>query len=161
VDVFVDAGGNLSFGQAAPGLFFRVDAPTQNGRLWVYNPLVDGWAWIPEAATEPTPEPTPEQVSASALSLDPRHYLYQQAPDLAPRLDCIIAGESGWDASQQNARTRAAGLAQFLPSTWANTPEGEQGLSPLEPLANIDAAIWLARTRGWTQWQVYAQGRCR
>ena len=56
-------------------------------------------------------------------------------PDLAPRLDCIIAGESGWDPTQQNPRSHAAGLAQFLPSTWATTPEGQLGLSPFEPLA--------------------------
>ena len=93
--------------------------------------------------------------------IDPRLYLYAEAPDLAPRLDCIISGESGWDPSQVNGRTRAAGLAQFLPSTWATTPQGEQGLSPFEPQANIDAAIWLARTRGWQEWQVFVQGRCR
>ena len=85
----------------------------------------------------------------------------QQAPDLAPRLDCIIAGESGWNPSRQNPSSHASGLAQFLPSTWASTPEGQQGLSPFEPTANIDAAIWLARTKGWTQWEVYTRGRCR
>jgi hypothetical protein len=99
-------------------------------------------------------------LAASADALDAREYLYFEAPDLAGRLDCIIAGESGWDPAEQNARTLAAGLAQFLPSTWATTPQGEQGLSPFEPHANIDAAIWLARTKGWQQWQVYLQGRC-
>jgi len=161
VVVFVHADGDLSFGQAPPGLFFRVDAPAQNGRLWVYDPLVDAWAWIAAAGTEAVAAPTEDQVTASAQVLGPREYLYAQAPDLAPRLDCIISGESGWEPSRQNARTRAAGLAQFVPSTWAATPEGEQGLSPFEALANIDAAIWLARTRGWTQWQVYIEGSCR
>jgi transglycosylase-like protein with SLT domain len=104
--------------------------------------------------------PDTTQVAESGDVLDPHDYLYAQAPDLAPRLDCIITGESGWDPSQQNARSRAAGLAQFLPSTWATTPQGQEGLSPFEPTANIDAAIWLARTRGWYQWQVYVQGRC-
>jgi hypothetical protein len=92
---------------------------------------------------------------------DPHGYLYEQAPDLAPRLDCIISGESGWDPTQVNARTHASGLAQFIPSTWASTPQGQSGLSPFDSLANIDAAIWLARTRGWRQWQVYDQGLCR
>jgi hypothetical protein len=161
VDVFAHADGELSFGQASTGLFFRVDAPAQKGRLWVYDPLVGTWAWIAESGTKPVAAPTPDEVAASAEALDPREYLYQQAPDIAPRLDCIIGAESGWVPSQQNAGTRAAGLAQFVPSTWAATPEGQQGLSPFEPLANIDAAIWLARTRGWTQWQVYTEGRCR
>jgi hypothetical protein len=161
VDVFVHADGDLSFGPAPAGLFFRVDAPAQKARLWVYDPLGGSWAWIAVSATAPVPTPTSDQVAASAQALDPREYLYAQAPDLAPRLDCIISGESGWEPSQQNTRSRAAGLAQFLPSTWATTPEGQQGLSPFEPLANIDAAIWLARTRGWAQWQVYTEGRCR
>ena len=160
VDVFVHAYGDSSFGQAPPGLFFRIDAPEQDGRLWVYDPLVDTWAWLPSAGSQPVPDPTPDQVAASATALDPQDYLYEQAPDLAGRLDCIISGESGWDPSRVNPMTRAAGLAQFLPSTWATTPQGQQGLSPLEPQANIDAAIWLARTRGWTQWQVYLAGQC-
>lgn len=160
VDVFSHAVGDASFGQAPAGLYFRVDAPAQNGRLWVYDPLAATWAWIPSASTQPTPDPTPDQVAASAPALDPRAYLYAEAPDLAPRLDCIINIESGWDASRQNAGSRAAGLAQFLPSTWATTPEGQQGLSPFEPQANIDAAIWLAHTRGWTQWQAYTNGNC-
>ena len=99
-------------------------------------------------------------LAATTVAFDPREYLYSQAPDIAGRLDCIIAGESGWDPAQMNSRTRAAGLAQFLPSTWATTPQGQEGLSPFEPQANIDAAIWLARTRGWQQWQVYVLGRC-
>jgi hypothetical protein len=105
--------------------------------------------------------PSTEQDQSTAGPPDPRTYLYERAPDLAPRLDCIIAAESGWDATQQNPRSRAAGLAQFLPSTWAITPEGQLGLSPFEPLASIDAAIWLAQTHGWMQWQVYALGSCR
>jgi soluble lytic murein transglycosylase-like protein len=102
-----------------------------------------------------------DSMHAIAQPADPRAYLYARAPDLGPRLDCIIDRESGWDPMARNPRSRASGLAQFLPSTWATTPQGQQGLSPFEPLANIDAAIWLARTRGWTQWQVFTMGRCR
>ena len=160
VEVFANATGDSSFGQAPPGLYFRIDAPDQNGRLWAYDPLVGTWAWLPVLGTTPVPDPSPGQVTASASALDPREYLYVQAPDLAPRLDCIIAGESGWDPSQVNLRSHASGLAQFLPSTWAATPQGGEGLSPLDANANIDAAIWLARTRGWRQWQVYTEGFC-
>ena len=161
VDVFVHADGDATFGVAAQGLFLRVDAPELHRRLWVYDPIGGSWAWVPSASTRPVSEPTGEEIAATLLPPNPRDYLYQQAPDLAPRLDCIINGESGWDPTQQNKRTRAAGLAQFLPSTWATTPQGQQGLSPFEPLPNIDAAIWLARTSGWTQWQVYTEGHCR
>jgi hypothetical protein len=160
-DAYINATGDASFGRVPSGLFFRVDAPEQHGRLWTYNPLADSWAWLPALSTERAGEPTPDDVAAAAALVDPRSYLYEQAPDLAPRLDCIISGESGWDPLQVNVRTHAAGLAQFLPSTWATTPQGQVGESPLEPLANIDAAIWLARTKGWRQWQVYTEGFCR
>ena len=158
--MFAQATGSSSFGRAPAGVFFRVDAPQQNGRLWVFDPLADGWAWIPALGYEPVAEPTAEQVALTATALDPRSYLYLAAPDLAPRLDCVIGHESGWDPARQNASSRAAGLAQFVPSTWAATPQGKQGLSPFEPVANIDAAIWLARTKGWTQWQVVLAGLC-
>ena len=160
-DLFADAEGDTTFGRAAAGLYFRVDAPEQNGRLWVYNPSDEGWAWLSRAHTQPAAEPTLEQVVASARPLDPKTYLYQQAPDLAPRLECIIAHESGWNPYSQNPRSKASGLAQFLPSTWATTPSGQLGHSPFDPYANIDAAIWLARNKGWTQWEVYLVGRCR
>jgi hypothetical protein len=161
VDAYMNAGGDASFGQLPAGLFFRVDAPEQHGRLWTYNPVLDSWAWLPVLSTEPVGEPTQDEVASSGALVDPRSYLYAQAPDLAPRLDCIITGESGWDPLQVNVRTHAAGLAQFLPSTWAATPQGQLGESPFEPQANIDAAIWLARTKGWRQWQVYTDGFCR
>jgi hypothetical protein len=158
--VFANASGDAGFGQAAANVFFRVDAPEQHGRLWVYNPLTSGWGWIPRGSTRRVDEPTAEDVRATARPPDAREYLYARAPDLAPRLDCIIAAESGWDPTQQNRRTRAAGLAQFLPSTWATTPEGQSGLSPFDPHASIDAAIWLAQTKGFSQWQVHVLGLC-
>ena len=138
--------------------FIGSTRPAQAGRLWVYNPLNGGWAWLPQASTSPVGEPSLEQVRASGGPPDPRDYLYASAPDLAPRLDCIIARESGWDPSSRNPRSSAAGLAQFMPSTWATTPQGQLGLSPFDPLPSIDAAIWLAKTKGWTQWQVYTAG---
>ena len=127
------------------------------------------FAWDPPAGSPPswqtrwvqTTEPSLDQVRASGEPPNPRDYLYERAPDLAPRLDCIIAGESGWDPAVRNPRSSAAGLAQFMPGTWAATPQGQLGLSPFDPLPSIDAAIWLAQTRGWTQWQVYTAGACR
>jgi hypothetical protein len=155
--LFAAATDDAAVGDVPAHTFYRVDAPAQAGRLWVYNPLNGGWAWLPQAATSPVGEPSPEQVRAS---VDPRDYLYANAPDLAPRLDCIITRESGWDPNSRNPRSSASGLAQFLPATWATTPQGELGLSPFDPLPSIDAAIWLAKNKGWTQWQVYTAGAC-
>jgi hypothetical protein len=158
--IYMQAEGDQSFGEVASGLYFRVDAPVLNSRLWVYNPLADGWAWIPRSNAKTIDEPTPEQVQATVTPTDPRAYLYQKAGPLAASLDCIITHESGWVPSRQNSSSRASGLAQFIPSTWASTPQGQRGMSPFEPFANIDAAIWLAQTRGLTQWTPYLIGRC-
>jgi len=159
--LFAAATDDVVVGEAPAHTFYRIDAPSQAGRLWVYNPLNSGWAWLPETSATPVDEPSPDQVRATAGPPDPREYLYERAPELAARLDCIIAGESGWDPTVRNPRSSAAGLAQFMPATWATTPQGQLGLSPYDPLPSIDAAIWLARTRGWTQWQVYTAGACR
>ena len=40
-DLFTDAVGDTTHGHAAANVYFRVDAPEQNGRLWVYNPAVE------------------------------------------------------------------------------------------------------------------------
>lgn len=54
--------------------------------------------------------------------------------------------ESRFDARAQNA-SGAAGLFQFLPSTWRSTPFG--GFSIFDPYANALAAGWMhARGRG-------------
>jgi len=124
--------------------------------------LVMACLCAPPAAVHALTLKTVEVELAPDLELlpEPHTYLYERAPDLAPRLDCIISFESGWDPNSVNGRSRASGLAQIIPSTWAMTPQGQSGLSPFEPYANIDAAIWLARTKGWNQWEVYLRGRC-
>src|SRR6202011_2484977 len=117
--LFATATDDIAVGEVAAHTFFRVDAPSQAGRLWVYNPLNSGWAWLPQASASATGEPSLDQVRASSVPQDPRDYLYERAPDLAPRLDCIISRESGWDPASRNPRSSAAGLAQFMPGTWA------------------------------------------
>jgi hypothetical protein len=60
--------------------------------------------------------------------------------------------ESRYDPLAYNRRSGAAGLYQFLPSTWRATPQGRAGLSPFDPYANAAAAAWLYRTAGPGQW---------
>ena len=91
----------------------------------------------------------------------PRDYLYRVYPDHAERMDCVIRRESEWNPSATNPTSGAAGLAQFVRSTWLSTPEGKAGYSPYEPFAAIDAAIWLATNVGYRQWSVvYPAGLC-
>lgn len=46
----------------------------------------------------------------------------------------------------------AAGLAQFMPDTFAGTPPGRAGLSIFSPYANALAAGWLWSQSRWRAW---------
>ena len=59
----------------------------------------------------------------------------------------VSACESGGSATAQNP-SGATGLFQFMPSTWASTPQGQAGMSPTDPNASAQAAAWM-----------YSQGR--
>ena len=59
--------------------------------------------------------------------------------------------ESRYHPNSVNSSSGAAGLFQFLPSTWAFTPW--HASSPFDPAANASAAAWLYRRDGPSQWQ--------
>ena len=54
----------ISFGPARIGFPFRVLAPQERSRLFVYNPLSDSVGWIDALAVGPIPTPTVEQLAA-------------------------------------------------------------------------------------------------
>ena len=58
----------------------------------------------------------------------------------------IIQCESGGDPNAYNPYSGAAGLFQFLPSTWASTAPkaGYPDASVFDPTANVGSAAWLA-----------------
>ena len=58
--------------------------------------------------------------------------------------------ESRYHPNSVNSESGAAGLFQFLPSTWAFTPQ--HTLSPFDPVANSNAAAWLYARDGPNQW---------
>ena len=58
--------------------------------------------------------------------------------------------ESRYHPNSVNSSSGASGLFQFLPSTWAFTPE--HALSPFDPGANAKAAAWLYARDGPSQW---------
>ena len=79
---------------------------------------------------------------------------------------CIMGHESRGDPNAKNPRSTAAGLFQFLRSTWNSVPLSVSGGSyqsgqvyQAEP--NIRAAAWLQARSGWTQWSPYNGGECR
>jgi hypothetical protein len=62
----------------------------------------------------------------------------------------VMACESNGDPNADNPRSTAAGLFQFLSSTWARTPYAAQ--SVYDPTANVAAAAWLWGQQGWAPW---------
>jgi hypothetical protein len=58
--------------------------------------------------------------------------------------------ESRYHPTSVNSSSGASGLFQFLPSTWAFTPE--HASSPFDPAANAQAAAWLYARDGPSQW---------
>lgn len=59
--------------------------------------------------------------------------------DKAYLIKKIVFCESRGDASAKNRYSTAGGLAQYLDSTWVNTPEGRRGLSKYDSNAAISA----------------------
>ena len=63
----------------------------------------------------------------------------------------VAACESGGSASAQNA-SGATGLFQFMPSTFASTPQGQAGASITDPVASAQAAAWMYSQGQQSQW---------
>jgi Transglycosylase SLT domain len=74
-------------------------------------------------------------------------------------VDCLAWHESRGFAGAYNRRSGASGLLQFLPSTFATTPQGKAGLSVFDPAAARAAAKWMigqGRLHEWVTWRMCA-----
>jgi len=67
----------------------------------------------------------------------------QEADWATAEADCIVSYESHWDANAYNPRSGAAGLGQFIYSTWETTPYAEY--SRFNAYANHAAVVWMIR----------------
>lgn len=98
------------------------------------------------APERPAPPPAPAG-SIPALIQGAWAPLGPDAQDWALRLAFC---ESTLNPLAVNASSGAAGLFQFMPTTWAGTPWHAQ--SPFDPAANAAAAAWLYQRYGAGQW---------
>jgi soluble lytic murein transglycosylase-like protein len=62
--------------------------------------------------------------------------------------------ESKFKPDARSKTGRYVGLYQFDLVTWRNTPEGRAGMRREDPVANINAAHWHMKTRGFQAWAV-------
>lgn len=104
------------------------------------------------ASPSPTPAPAPSMPpgSTSAIQqiiLDAFAPLGSAAQQWALR---VAKCESNYNPFAVNRSSGASGLFQFLPSTWALTPQHAQ--SVFDPVANAQAAAWLYQRSGPGQW---------
>jgi len=112
------------------------------------------------------PKPKPHSYSGGVEQWRPLVETYF-APHLVATAMCIMDAESRGDPTAKNPRSTAAGLFQFLKSTWDKVvPSSITGGSyssgqVYDPEANVRAAAWLQAAAGWTQWSPYKHGACR
>jgi Transglycosylase SLT domain len=73
---------------------------------------------------------------------------------------CVAEAESGFDALAVNPSTGAAGVFQFLPSTWESLSElaGWSSASMFDARANVAVAAWTVARYGWHPWRSVATG---
>lgn len=87
--------------------------------------------------------------------------------DQVERALCIMSHESGGNPNAKNSRSTAAGLFQFLRSTWDGMVPAEVSGGSYDSgqvyvaEANVRSAAWLLGAAGWSQWSPYNRGLCR
>lgn len=123
-----------------------------------------------ELAAQAGVDPEDLAGAVNTTGLEPLEYLYMaghlqrpappQKSALERRLDCIAWFESRDTPGARNPRSGAAGLFQFLPSTWRTTPQGKAGLSVYDPVAARDAARWMIGQGRIREWEVVTRGLC-
>jgi peptidoglycan hydrolase CwlO-like protein len=110
----------------------------------------------PSPPPEPDPDPMPPDPGPQAVKALIADYfapLGQKQVDIAL---CVAEAESGFDPHAENPYTGAAGVFQFIPTTWASLSEaaGWGGASVFDAEANVAVAAWTVEHVGWGPWPV-------
>jgi hypothetical protein len=106
----------------------------------------------------PAPTLAPPREVVKAMIRDRFASLGSEATDVAL---CVAERESNFDALAVNPTTGAAGVFQFIPSTWASLSElaGRGGASVFDARSNVAVAAWTVARYGWHPWRSMA-GAC-
>jgi hypothetical protein len=110
----------------------------------------------PPAASPPAPSVVPGREAVIALIRDHFASLGSRTEGVAL---CVAEEESNFDPLAENPSTGAAGVFQFLPSTWASLSElaGSGGASVFDARANVAVAAWTVAKYGWHPWSSVAE----
>lgn len=100
----------------------------------------------------PAPTLAPPRAVVRALIRDLFASLGSRTTDVAL---CVAERESNFDPLAVNPVTRAAGVFQFIPSTWASLSElaGRGGASVYNARAHVAVAAWTVAHYGWHPWR--------
>jgi cell division septum initiation protein DivIVA len=123
----------------------------------------DGGSGDPTHPPTPQGPPAPSVVPgrAAVMALIRDHFAPLGSKTEAVAL-CVADAESNFDPLAENTSTGAAGVFQFLPSTWVNLSElaGRDGASVFDARANVAVTAWTVAEYGWHPWSSVAQA-CR
>ena len=113
----------------------------------------------PPPPDPPVPTVVPGRAAVVALIRD--HFASLGSRTEAVAL-CVAEAESNFDPLAENPSTGAAGVFQFLPSTWVNLSElaGQGGASVFDARANVAVTAWTVAEYGWHPWSSVAEA-CR
>lgn len=102
------------------------------------------------------PSPAPGRGAVTRLIRDQFASLGSGTAEVAL---CVAEAESGLDPLAVNPATGAAGLFQFLPSTWAGLSDlaGWDAASVFDARANAAVAAWTVGHYGWHPWRSVAE----
>jgi transglycosylase-like protein with SLT domain len=120
----------------------------------------------PEVGSDGDPPPSPLPPSPPpSLSLGRKavmELISERFASLGTRTEevalCVAEAESTFDPLAVNPSTGAAGVFQFLPSTWASLSElaDHGGDSVFDARANVAVAAWTVAEYGWHPWRSVA-----
>lgn len=107
----------------------------------------------------PVPSVVPGRAAVVALIRD--HFASLGSRNEAVAL-CVAEAESNFNPLAENPSTGAAGVFQFLPSTWVHLSElaGRGGASVFDARANVAVTAWTVAAYGWHPWSSIAEA-CR
>jgi peptidoglycan hydrolase CwlO-like protein len=107
----------------------------------------------PDPSPDPPKPPDPGPEAVKAMIAEYFAPLGQETVDIAL---CVAGKESGFDPHAENPLTGAAGVFQFLPSTWEalSGAAGWGGVSVFDAEANVAVAAWTVEHSGWGGWPV-------
>ncbi len=111
-----------------------------------------GWA-LTDRLVDVSAAPAPVPVSARDAEMVA--IIYAAADKWGqPRADMLRVAkcESHFDPRAVNTSSGASGLFQFMPSTFAFTPNGKAGQNIFDPVANADAAGWMWKNGMRNHW---------